>query len=399
MTPIRSSAEFAEAVTQIMPILEPPEVSPDTATVSARKLRKQERKARPTFQPPKRYTPNHRTTRISRLVLLGILCLQAVLSLRLHNTAFEDESLYLYSGHMELEHLLHGSPLYGGFASYFSGSPVLYPVVAAALDQVGGLAAARALSLFEMLATTALLYSLTRRLFNERIGLCAAGFFAVTESAIFLGNFATFDASCLSLLACAAWIMVRTAGSRWPLFLLAAPLAALAVAVKYAGLLFVPTIAVLPALAGWPERGRRVLWYPLGFGAAVAGLLLVALRLGGHTYLTAIQGTTTSRAQGAVPAGTILREATEWGGVLFTLAVIGTVAYVWRVRYRARREDRSARRPLPAGGPRRGPDRDRAAGPRVSGPSAHGHLVLEARWFRAVFRRADGRIRAGPDHG
>ncbi len=132
-----------------------------------------------------------------------------------------------------------------------------------------------------MLATTALLYSMTRRLFNERIGLCAAAFFAVTESAIFLGNFATFDATCLPCLPCASWVMVRTAALRWPVFLLAAPLAALAVGVKYAGLLFVPTIAVLPVLAGWPERGRRVLLYPLGFGVAVAGLLYAALRLGG----------------------------------------------------------------------------------------------------------------------
>ena len=84
---------------------------------------------------------------ISRLLLLAILLLQAVLSLRLHNTAFEDESLYLYAGHMELEHLLHGAALQGQYASYFSGSPVLYPVAAAFLDQIGGLALARALSL------------------------------------------------------------------------------------------------------------------------------------------------------------------------------------------------------------------------------------------------------------
>ena len=69
----------------------------------------------------------------------------------------------------------------------------------------------------------------------------------------------------------AAWIVVRTAGFRWPVFILAAPVAALAVGVKYAGLLFVPTIAVLPALAGWPLRGRRVLLYPPVFVAAVAG--------------------------------------------------------------------------------------------------------------------------------
>jgi dolichyl-phosphate-mannose-protein mannosyltransferase len=269
---------------------------------------------------------------ISRLVLLVILILQAVLSLRLRNTAFEDEATYLYAGHMELQHLLHGSPLQGDYASYFSGSPVLYPVAAAFLDQVGGLALARALSLVEMLAITGLLYSLTRRLFNERIGLCAAGFFAVTESAVFLGNFATYDATCLFLLALAAWIMVRTAASRWPLFLLAALPAALAVGVKYAGLLFVPTIAVLPALAGWPERGRRVLWRPPAFAAAVGGLLYGALKLGGKAYMTAISSTTTNRAQGTIPYTTILREAAEWGGVLFAAAVLGTVAYVWRVR-------------------------------------------------------------------
>ena len=93
--------------------------------------------------------------------------------------------------------------------------------------------------------------------------------------------------------------MVRTAGFRWPVFLLAALPAALAVGVKYAGLLFVPTIAVLPVLAGWPERGRRVLWYPAAFAAAVAGLLYAALRLGGSAYMTAISTTTTNRAQGA----------------------------------------------------------------------------------------------------
>ena len=125
--------------------------------------------------------------------------------------------------------------------------------------------------------------------------------------------------------------MVRTAAFRWPVFLLAALPTALAVGVKYAGLLFVPTIAVLPVLAGWPERGRRVLWYPLAFGTAVAGLLLAALRLGGPAYMAALRSTTTNRAQGTTPVSTILRESAEWGGVLFALAVIGTIAYVWRV--------------------------------------------------------------------
>ncbi len=261
-----------------------------------------------------------------------MLSFQALLSLRLHNTAYFDEAQYLYSGHLELEHLLHGTPLQGSFTSLYSGSPVLYPVLAAAVNQVGGLTAARLLSLAEMLSVTTLLYSLARRLFNERVGLCAALLFCVTEPAIFLGNFATYDATALFLLALAAWIMVRTAAFRWPVFLLAAPVAALAVGVKYAGLLFVPTIAVLPPLASWPLRGRRVLLYPLAFAAAVGGLLYGGLRLGGHAYVAAISSTTTNRAHGATPVLTLLRESAEWGGVIFVLALIGTAAYVWRAR-------------------------------------------------------------------
>jgi hypothetical protein len=101
-----------------------------------------------------------------------------------------------------------------------------------------------------------------------------------------------------SIPALAAWIAVRTAASRWSWFLLATLPAVLAVAVKYAGLLFVPTIAVLPALAGWPERGRRMLWYLAAFVAAVPGLPYGATRLGGSAYMNAVSSTTTNRAQG-----------------------------------------------------------------------------------------------------
>lgn len=286
------------------------------------------------------YVPSRRRTLVSRLSLLAILCLQAALSLRLHNTAFEDEALYLYVGRLEIAHLLHGAPLPGSYAAYFSGGPVLYPVFAAALNAAGGLALARALSLVEMLAITALLYSCTRFLFNERTALCSAALFSVAMPVLFLGNFATFDATCLFLLASAATIAVRTSRSRWPLFLLAAPAAALAVTVKYAGLLFVPTIAVLPILAGWPAMrgwaGRRRAWlvvaYPVAFCAVVGGLLYAALLFGGHDYLTALSSTTTARATGTTPTLTVLRESAEWGGIIAGLAAFGSVAYARRVR-------------------------------------------------------------------
>jgi Dolichyl-phosphate-mannose-protein mannosyltransferase len=298
--------------TEVMPVLVPIEVSDSTLE--------------------RLHAPGRRRKWLSRGALLLILSVQAFLSLRLHNTAFEDEAQYLYAGRMELGHLLHGTALQGNYASYFSGSPVLYPVLAAVANKAGGLAAARAVSLAEMLATTALLYALTRRLFNERVGLCAAALFSAEMSLIFLGNFATFDATALFLLAVAAWIGVRTAESRWPLFLLAAPVAALAVATKYAALLFVPTVTLLPAFAGWPRLGRRALFYPVALAAFVGLLVTAALRLGGPVYLHAIGSTTTSRSGGSTPVSSILIESLKWGGVLFAVAVFGTVAYAWRPR-------------------------------------------------------------------
>jgi hypothetical protein len=298
--------------TEVMPVLVPIEVSDSTLE--------------------RLHAPGRRRRWLSRGALLIILCLQAFLSLRLHNTAFEDEGQYLYAGRMELAHLLHGTALQGNYASYFSGAPVLYPVLAALANDVGGLAAARAVSLAEMLATTALLYMLTRRLFNERVGLCAAALFSAQMSLIFLGNFATFDATALFLLAVAAWIGVRTAESRWPLFLLAAPVAALAVATKYAALLFVPTVALLPAFAAWPRLGRRALFYPLPLAAFTGLLVTAALRLAGPVYLRAIGSTTTARAQGATPVSLIVTDSLKWGGLLFAVAVFGTVAYAWRPR-------------------------------------------------------------------
>jgi Dolichyl-phosphate-mannose-protein mannosyltransferase len=264
---------------------------------------------------------------ISRGCLLAILAMQAALSLRLQNTAFEDEALYLYVGHLEIAHWLHGASLQGNYPSYFSGSPVLYPVLGAFADSIGGLAAARAVSLVEMLATTSMLYGLTRRLFNERVALCSAIIFAVAAPTVFLGHFATYDASALFLLALGTWIVVRTAAFRWPVYLLAAPVVTLAVATKYASLLFVPSVIAFAGLAAWPAKGRRALIPPAALTVAVAGLLLGALKLAGVDYLTGIKVTTLSRAQGTATVSHLLWDCIQWIGLPFALAVVGAVAY------------------------------------------------------------------------
>ncbi len=276
--------------------------------------------------------PSPRRTWVSRAVLVAILAVQAALSLRMRNTAFEDEALYLTAGHYELAHLLYGVPLPQDYASFFSGSPVLYPILGALADTAGGLAGARLVSLAAMLTTTALLYSLTRRLFNERVGLCAAVVFSVTESAIFLGNFATYDAPALCLLTVAAWIVVRTATQRWPVYLAAAPVAALAVGTKYAALLFVPTIVALAALAAWPYQGKRALIRPAALAVTIAGLLAGALWLAGSDYLAAVTSTTTARQHGSTPVSVLLKDSLLWGVLPFALAVFGSVAYALEAR-------------------------------------------------------------------
>jgi hypothetical protein len=268
---------------------------------------------------------------LSRGFLLAILLVQALLSLRLNNTAFEDEALYLYVGHLEILHLLHGAALQGDYPSYFSGAPVLYPVLGAVADHYGGLAAARAVSLVEMLGATSLVYAMSRRLFNERVALCAALIFSVSESTLFLGHFATYDASALVLLAIAAWIVVRTASMRVPLYLLAAPVAVLAVATKYASLLWVPSVIALAGLAAWPWLGwRRSLLRTALLALTVLAFLLLALHLGGHDYLTGIDFTTLQRSQGTTAATTVMWDSFLWVGVQFLIAAFGAVAYTLR---------------------------------------------------------------------
>jgi Dolichyl-phosphate-mannose-protein mannosyltransferase len=276
--------------------------------------------------------PSARRTWISRAILALILVVQAALSLRLRNTAFGNEALYLYAGHLEIAHLLHGAPLQGTYASYFPGAPVLYPVLGAAADGLGGLAAARAVSLVAMLATTALLYAMTRRLFNERVALCAAGLFGVTEGAIFAGRLATGDAPSLCLLALASWIVVRTASWRWRAYLLAAPVAALAVATDYWALLYLPTIALLAGLAAYPYLGRQALTRALVLGAVTVELIAAAVIVAGRPYVTAAVSATVGRTPGRAQALTVLTEGGKWGGFVIALAALGAVGYALEAR-------------------------------------------------------------------
>lgn len=267
---------------------------------------------------------------VSRAVLLCILVVQAALSLRLSNTAFQDEALYLAAGHSELANLLHGTPLPRDYAAYFSGSPQLYPVLAAIVDSKFGLAGARTLSLFFMLCTTGLLYSFSRRLFNERAALAGAALFAVIQSTVVMGYFATYDACAVFLLALTTWIVVRTARAPVITVLLAAPVAVLAVGVKYASALYLPTIVVLALLTGWPYKGRKAFLRMVLLAAGIGGLLVAGMYT--TNLMDGVRQTTTNRVHGTDTAEFLLTQSAKWGGLMFLAAVGGAVSYVRRSR-------------------------------------------------------------------
>jgi 4-amino-4-deoxy-L-arabinose transferase-like glycosyltransferase len=279
-----------------------------------------------------------RTLASRRWPLLVVLAAQAALSARLvwSNTAFQDEGLYLWSGHLELARLLHHAQI-PEFASYFSGAPVIYPVIGALAD-AGGLAGARLLSLAFILLATLLLHGMTRRLFSSRAAaLFAAMLFAGTGSAQFLSGFATYDAMALLLLAVATWLGVVAAGRRFPagiaLIVIGALALAAANATKYASALFDPVVIMVTALAAWRRGGKRAgLTAGLVMAVVTVGVLAAAYRSAGHWYAEGISFSTLSRASGTDATGSILAMSARWVGINALLGVAGAavITHAWR---------------------------------------------------------------------
>jgi hypothetical protein len=252
--------------------------------------------------------------------LAVILAVQALLSLRLvhADTAFQDEAAYLWAGHLEWAHWLHGTPI-PPFPAYFSGAPVLYPPLGALADHAGGLAAARVLSLVFMLGATAFLAATATRLFGRRAGLFGAALFAIAGPTLHLGAFATFDAPSLLLTSLAAWLVVR-AGERADAtaWMAGAGVAlALANATAYSSALLDPVIVLLALLTALPRPGSRAAALRvLTLLAATAVPLTAGVLLGGSRYATGILDTTVARVGGTDPVATIAADAGRWVGVI-----------------------------------------------------------------------------------
>ncbi len=266
-----------------------------------------------------------------------VLAIQAALSLRLvwSATAFLDEGEYLTVGRLELAHFLHHAPM-PDVATYLSGSPVVYPPLAAIADDIGGLAGARLLSLVFMLITTTALHGVTRRLLSSRpAAFYAAALFAWLGSAEFLGAFATYDAMALMLLAVATWLGVRAIdadyGLRYALLCAGGLSIALADAAKYASALFNPVVLAVVLLAAWRADSRRAALDAGGAMLLAAAVpLTVGYDLGGSSYGAGITSTTLTRTQGTDSVRAVLDVSAHATGVIAVLAVLGAMVITIR---------------------------------------------------------------------
>jgi hypothetical protein len=278
-------------------------------------------------RPGRRRLPARERGRSVWLLLL-VLAVQTALSLRLvrADTAFDDEAMSLWAGHLEWAHWLHGAPI-PPFPQYFSGAPVIYPPLGALADSLGGLAAARVLSLLFMLSATVLLWGTTSRLYGRRAALFAAALFAVLAPTLHLGAFATFDALRVVLVALAAWCVARAGDRGNATWWMVAAGAALAVAnaAAYSSVLFDLVLVALVLLTTWPSGARLAARRCATLLITVVVLLAAGALVGGSAYLGGFVRSTLVPASGASPPLSVLAHSASWAGLVVVLAACAVV--------------------------------------------------------------------------
>jgi hypothetical protein len=265
-------------------------------------------------------------------MLGALLALQALLSLRLiwANTAFLDEGTYIWAGRVELWHALGGTSV-PDYAAYFSGAPPIYPPLAGIADSLGGLTAARLLSLAFMLGATSMLWGTTRSLFGRRAALSAVALFVTIGSTQFLGALATYDAMGLFLLALSVRLVVAARGhdDSTPLVIAAAGALVAANATKYATGIFDPVVMAMAVLTS--PRGTKAGLGRAGFVATLTVAIIAALlALGGPDYLAGLEFSTVARAEGTSAPVLVLADSARWVGGVVALAAVGAAVSWWR---------------------------------------------------------------------
>jgi 4-amino-4-deoxy-L-arabinose transferase-like glycosyltransferase len=209
---------------------------------------------------------------------------------------FQDEGLYLYMGHRVIGNWFHGDRLIEFPGAYFSGAPGVYPPLAALADHVGGLGAARGLSLVFVLLAGLCVYGLGSWLFGSIAGLLANGAFLCNGSVLFQAHLATFDAMMMFLVALAAYLGVRGARTNNLMYGLGiGAIMTFAFMTKYTGVVFIPVITLLSIAVGWQLAGWRIVSRALYVVVAAGALTYFWIQLFARDIIPGIETTTLSR--------------------------------------------------------------------------------------------------------
>lgn len=258
-----------------------------------------------------------------------MLAAQGVVTLTLSNSAFVDEGCYLFAGHTEWA-ALFGAASGMDYAAFFSGSPYLYPLIGAAANALGGLGAARGLSLVFMLGATIMLYRVSVLLFGRHAAIWAAALFSLCGPCLFMGHLATFDAPAVFLLASGLWLAVRS-GRNKVLLLETTAVTTLAVMFKYATLVYTVPIVLVAAICAVASVGWR--WAAVrAAGLWVLMLLAVgaSMCIAGPTSVAGLMSTTLDRPPATNTIEQVAQRSAVYVGFILVLAVCGALWFAFK---------------------------------------------------------------------
>lgn len=179
-----------------------------------------------------------------------------------YNTAFLDEAQYIVIG----LRILNGDIEAGlDDISWVGGSPFFYPVLTGIFYNMGGIVGSRILSVILGTISVFLMYQFTKQLLffrskktNERAGLIAAAFMAVTTIAVHSSRFAIYDSLAFPLFLGGVVLLHKAIYSGERRFYLgAAGVLFLSFLAKYITIIFFPVLLFIPLFLAYKTKHKE----------------------------------------------------------------------------------------------------------------------------------------------
>jgi hypothetical protein len=264
--------------------------------------------------------------------LTAICVVQAALSVTLiwSNTAFADEAYYLWAGHLEIANWLHGTSVPQTMLNgNLSGSPLIYPPIGAFADSIGGLTAARTLSLVFMLGATILLYITASQLFGRAAAIAASALWISSEPVIRLA-FATYDPLSVLMTALSAWLILQAGKRAHRVAFVAAAAISLALAnvTAYSGVVIDPVMIIFALLVWLLYMHPRKAVYFIAFlitGWAVLFVLLISASRSWAGIMFTVLNRSIADYQSSI---LIVNDVWKYSGLLMVSATVGAIAAI-----------------------------------------------------------------------